>query len=255
MTTAEAPRQAALSIEDVSVQFGGVWALQDVGFDLAAGSTLGLIGPNGAGKTTLLNVVSRLHRSAQGQVRLHGESMARLAPHEVTARGLARTFQSPPSLSELSVREVLQIGYVAGAGARRQGRSLRRRIDERLIDDVLDRLGLLGMRDESCARLAYAQQKLVDLGRALCQRPSVLLLDEPCAGLNSEEKREFVQLIKRFQAERPMSVVLVEHDVETVLEVSDRVLVLSFGRKIAETDPDHVMDLPEVRREYLGEAE
>ncbi|WP_160573624.1 ABC transporter ATP-binding protein [Actinomadura physcomitrii] len=245
----------ALSIDGVSVQFGGVWALQEVGFELEAGTTLGLIGPNGAGKTTLLNVISRIHRDAKGDIRLHGESIARLSPHHLTTRGLARTFQSPPALSELSVRELLQIGYVAGQNSRRGRHRLRRGSDDRLIDEVLAGLGLLELRDEGCSSLAYAEQKLADLGRALCQRPSVLLLDEPCAGLNAEEKREFVDVIRGVQEERPMSVVLVEHDIETVLAVSDRVLVLSFGRKIAETDPSRVMDLPEVRREYLGEAE
>lgn len=249
----------ALELSHISVEFGGVLALDDVSFELREGEVMGLIGPNGAGKTTLINVVSRLYRHARGDLRVNGHRTVGLRPHDLVALGVARTFQAPPQLSELSVEEVMLIGSHSTHRAtswrdvlKTRGAQAINDANRTLVGEVLERLHLADVKTESFADLPYASQKLVDLGRALCQRPTLLLLDEPCAGLSATEKREFVQVLREIREDNVLSIVLVEHDIETVLAVSDRVCVLSFGRKIAETSPDQVMGLPEVRREYLG---
>jgi branched-chain amino acid transport system ATP-binding protein len=248
-----------LSVRGVSKRFGGLTAVDDVTFDVAQGAIKALIGPNGAGKTTVFNLVSGFLNPDRGSIVFAGAEVQGLPPHRIAARGLARTFQQTRLFPKMTVVENLLVGrhlhtrggFVAGMLHLPYTRSEERRARES-AEEILEFLGVAGLADAEATRLSYGQQRLVELGRALACGPKILLLDEPAAGLNIRETAEVGRLICRIR-ERNVTVLLVEHDMSLVMDISDQIVVLSYGQKIAEDVPEIIQKDQEVNRIYLGE--
>jgi branched-chain amino acid transport system ATP-binding protein len=250
------PKDAALTVTDLVVRFGGVTALAGVSFTVPRGKVCGLIGPNGAGKTTLFDCVSRLTRPKSGRIDLAGRDLLALPAHRVAELGVARTFQHLGLVPSLSVRENVMLG-AQGAGIgflpaalRLPGiRSRERQLRER-ADAVLDRLALAGIAARPAAGLPYGTLKRIELARALAAEPDLLMLDEPASGLSHEEVDELAGVIEDVRAD--MTVLLVEHHMGMVMRLSDTVVVLDFGRVVATGTPAQVREDPAVLAAYLG---
>jgi branched-chain amino acid transport system ATP-binding protein len=250
------PKDAALTVTDLVVRFGGVTALAGVSFTVPRGEVCGLIGPNGAGKTTLFDCVSRLTRPRSGRIELAGRDLLALPAHRVPELGVARTFQHLGLVPSLSVRENVMLG-AQGAGTgflpaalRLPGsRSRERRLRDR-ADAVLDRLALADIAARPAAGLPYGTLKRIELARALAAEPDLLMLDEPASGLSHEEVDELAGVIEDVRAD--MTVLLVEHHMGMVMRLSDTVVVLDFGRVVATGTPDEVREDPAVLTAYLG---
>jgi len=250
------PKDAALTVTDLVVRFGGVTALAGVSFTVPRGTVCGLIGPNGAGKTTLFDCVSRLTRPKSGRIDLAGRDLLALPAHRVAELGVSRTFQHLGLVPSLSVRENVMLG-AQGAGIgflpaalRLPGiRSRERQLRER-ADAVLDRLALAGIAARPAAGLPYGTLKRIELARALAAEPDLLMLDEPASGLSHEEVDELAGVIEDVRAD--MTVLLVEHHMGMVMRLSDTVVVLDFGRVVATGTPAQVSEDPAVLAAYLG---
>jgi len=250
------PKDAALTVTDLVVRFGGVTALAGVSFTVPRGKVCGLIGPNGAGKTTLFDCVSRLTRPKSGRIDLAGRDLLALPAHRVAELGVSRTFQHLGLVPSLSVRENVMLG-AQGAGIgflpaalRLPGvRSRERQLRER-ADAVLDRLALAGIAARPAAGLPYGTLKRIELARALAADPDLLMLDEPASGLSHEEVDELAGVIEDVRAD--MTVLLVEHHMGMVMRLSDTVVVLDFGRVVATGTPAQVREDPAVLAAYLG---
>jgi branched-chain amino acid transport system ATP-binding protein len=250
------PKDAALTVTDLVVRFGGVTALAGVSFTVPRGKVCGLIGPNGAGKTTLFDCVSRLTRPRSGRIDLAGRDLLALPAHRVAELGVARTFQHLGLVPSLSVRENVMLG-AQGAGIgflpaalRLPGvRSRERQLRER-ADAVLDQLALAGIAARPAAGLPYGTLKRIELARALAAEPDLLMLDEPASGLSHEEVDELAGVIEDVRAD--MTVLLVEHHMGMVMRLSDTVVVLDFGRVVATGTPAQVREDPAVLAAYLG---
>src|SRR5512133_3931372 len=248
-----------LEVSGLSKRFGGVQAVNDVSFRVEKGMIKAVIGPNGAGKTTLFNMVSGLVAPDAGSITFGGEPIHGQPPHRVAARGLSRTFQNIRLFSQMSALENVMVGrHLRGRSGFVSG-MLRlpwtRREEAEVRARALDAMGFLGIEalaDADATSLAYGQQRAVELARALAGEPRMLLLDEPAAGLNMRETRDLGRLISRIRA-RGITVLLVEHDMSLVMDVSDEVVVLSYGERIADADPGAVQRDPQVIRIYLGE--
>jgi branched-chain amino acid transport system ATP-binding protein len=250
---------SALAVDRVTVRFAGVTALDSVSFAVEPASIHAVIGPNGAGKSTLFNVVSGAYRPAAGEVRLNGADLTRLAPHSIAGMGVARTFQNLALLADETVEENLLLGrhHLTRAGfvtaALRLPRA--RREERRHLARVWEIAEFVGVRDILRSRagdLPYGEQKRVEIGRALCVEPDLLLLDEPAAGMNAHETAAVAHLIHDIRADLRIPVLLVEHDMGLVMGIADRVTVLDFGCLIADGTPDEVQRDPAVQRAYLG---
>ena len=248
----------ALRVQDVTVRFAGLTALGAVSFTVAPGSVHALIGPNGAGKSTCFNVLSGLYRPESGRVLLGDTELTGLAPHKIAALGVARTFQNIVT-TEGTVADNLMVGrhvltragFAASAlrlpGAVREQRAHRDRVRE-----IAELTGLGDHFDTPVALLSYGDRKRVELARALCLEPRVLLLDEPVAGMNGAERARTAEVVSAVRARLGLSVLLVEHDMGLVMSLADEVTVLDFGRTVAHGTPDEVRRNPEVLRAYLG---
>jgi branched-chain amino acid transport system ATP-binding protein len=254
-----------LQVEDLSLSFGGVTALDAVSLDVHDGEIVAIIGPNGAGKTSLLNCVSGLYRPQRGRVLFHGpggivHELNRRRPHQIARVGVARSFQNIELFAHMTVLDNLMLGrHVRMRGGLVDAALYwwRQRPEEiaarRRVEEIIDFLEIEGIRHRPVGTLAYGLQKRVELGRALALDPQLLLLDEPMAGMNAEEKEDMARFILDLGDEWGLTIVLIEHDMGVVMDLSDWVVVLDFGRVIAAGSPDQVRSDPEVIRAYLGD--
>ncbi len=248
-----------LSLQGVSKRFGGLQAVNDVSFSVDAGSIKALIGPNGAGKTTLFNLISGVMQPDSGTIVFNGAAVQGLMPHQVASKGMARTFQHIRLFPKMTVLENIMIGrhvhskagFVAGMLSLPYTWNEEKHIREKSIG-VLDFLGIADHSSTQATSLAYGQQRVVELGRALACEPKLLLLDEPAAGLNMRETAEMGRLITRIR-DTGITVLIVEHDMSLVMNISDGIIVLSYGEKIADDVPLAIQKNAEVIRVYLGE--
>jgi branched-chain amino acid transport system ATP-binding protein len=250
---------ALLAVRSVSKRFGGVTAIDDVSLDVPRGRIVSIIGPNGAGKTSLLNTISGFYRPDGGQIRLEGRDIVGKRPSAVAALGVARTFQNIALFSGLTVLDNLMLGRHVrmrsgvlgsviywGFGRREEIRH------RKVCEEVIEFLKLQDVRKVPTATLPYGLRKRVELGRALALDPKVLLLDEPMGGMNQDEKEDMARYILDVNQERGITVVLIEHDMGVVMDISDEVVVLDHGRRIAAGTPVEVQNNPDVIAAYLG---
>ena len=251
-----------LRLERLHLSFGGVRALVDVSVDVREGEILSIIGPNGAGKTCILNCINGFYRPQSGDIHFEGQNITRLPSHRIARLGIARTFQNIELFSGLSVQDNLLAGrhfYMTGGlagsilGGVYFGKAHREEVEQRrVIEEVIDFLEIEAIRKQVVGTVPYGLRKRVELGRALALQPKILLMDEPMTGMNLEEKEDMARFVLDIYEERVNTIVLIEHDMGVVMDISDRVVVLDFGRKIAEGTPSEIKSDPDVIKAYLG---
>lgn len=252
-----------LSIEDIHLSFGGLQALNGVSTGVKKGEIFSIIGPNGAGKTCLLNCINSFYKPKAGSIKLEGRDITRLPPYKIPKLGIARTFQNVELFSHMSVLDNIRLGahihlrsgFLTGGvylgKCRKEEMKLRQQIEEKIID----LLEIEQIRKSIVYSLPYGLQKRVELGRALAMRPKILLLDEPATGMNLEETEDIARFILDINDEWGVTIILIEHDMGVVMDISDRVCVLDFGVKIAEGIPKEIRHNEQVIKAYLGEKD
>ncbi len=253
---------AILSCKDVSINFGGVKAVQNVTLDVEKGSITSIIGPNGAGKTTFFNIVSGVYKPTSGKVLFDGDDITNLKQHEVSHLGMARTFQNIRLFAQLDNVRNVQSALDARANYNIfdavLGLPKKRREDKKNFDIAMECLELVGLKEFAYDRpgsLPYGMQRKLELARALASNPKLLLLDEPAAGLNPVEVEEFIELLRRIKEKRDLTILLIEHRLKVVTTLSDKVFVLNFGELLTEGTPEEVQGNPKVIEAYMGEDE
>jgi branched-chain amino acid transport system ATP-binding protein len=253
--------EVILDINNISLAFGGVKALQNISFDVRAGEIRAIIGPNGAGKSSMLNVINGFYHPQDGEITYKGKTRKQMRSHEAAAQGIARTFQNialfkgMTTLDNIMTGRNLKMHVNLLLQALHIGPARREEMEHRaFVEQVIDFLEIQSIRKTPVGRLPYGLQKRVELGRALAAEPDLLLLDEPMAGMNTEEKEDMCRFILDVNDEFGTTVVLIEHDMSVVMDISDRVVVLDYGRKIADGSPDEVRANKEVIDAYLGVA-
>jgi branched-chain amino acid transport system ATP-binding protein len=250
--------EPTLSVENLTMKFGGLTALDDVSFEIRPGEILGLIGPNGAGKTTCFNAITGVYQPTSGKVLFLGKPLVKLQRHQITKLGIARTFQNIRLFKAMTALENVLVGADAHSRSGLIHSLLRtpmqRREEEAAhqhANELLRFMGLENKRDELAANLSYGDQRRLEIARAMATKPQLLCLDEPAAGFNPAEKQKLMELIRRVR-DQGYTVLLIEHDMKLVMGVTDRIVVLEFGRKIAEGTPAEIRDNPAVIAAYLG---
>jgi branched-chain amino acid transport system ATP-binding protein len=248
-----------LGIKDIYLRFGGVVALQGINFNVRDGEILTLIGPNGAGKTCILNCISGFYRVQEGFIEFLGKRVDRLPTHKIASMGISRTFQnielytSLTTIDNLMAARHIHMRHNFLSGALYYGWAQREEIEHRrVIEEIIDFLELETVRKVTVGTLPYGIRKRIDLGRALAQEPKLLLLDEPMAGMNVEEKEDMARFILDINKQKKTTILLIEHDMGVVMDISDRIVVLDFGKKIAEGLPYEVASHRSVLEAYLG---
>ena len=253
--------EVLLAVEDVSLSFGGIKAINGVSFDIRQGEIRAIIGPNGAGKTSMLNVINGFYTPQQGRITFKGATRAMMRPHEAVGQGIARTFQNVALFKGMSTLDNIMTGRSVKMKRNlfwqmlRHGPALREEIEHRRqVEEIIDFLEIEHIRHTPVGKLPYGLQKRVELGRALAMEPTLLLLDEPMAGMNLEEKEDMSRFIVEVNRHRGTTIALIEHDMGVVMDLSDRVVVLDYGKKIADGPPDAVKTNKDVIDAYLGVA-
>jgi len=251
---------AAINIEGISLRFGGVQALNDVSLEIRKDEILSIIGPNGAGKTSLFNCINGFYHPYKGEILYRGKDLTRLKPHKIASLGIARTFQNIELFSGLSALDNLMaarhIHMKRGAlsGCLFFGPTRKEEIAHRAqIEEIIDLLEMESIRKKVVGSLPYGERKKVDMARALCMDPRVLLLDEPMAGMNVEEKEDMARFVLDIFELKKIPIVLIEHDMDVVMDITHRIAVLDFGIKIAEGPPTEIKNNERVLKAYLGE--
>ena len=259
MTTSRVVGDVILEVNDISLAFGGVKALTDISFDVREHEVRAIIGPNGAGKSSMLNCINGVYTPQKGSITLRGKTFANMNSRQVAEMGIGRTFQNLALFKGMSVIDNLMTGrnLKMKAGlfwqALHLGPAMREEVAHRaVVENIIDFLEIQAYRKTPVGRLPYGLQKRVDLGRALAMEPQVLLLDEPMAGMNVEEKQDMSRFILDVNDEYGTTVVLIEHDMSVVMDISDRVVVLDYGKKIGDGTPDEVRANEDVIKAYLG---
>ena len=256
---------APFSVENLNISFGGVKAVNNVSFSVEANSIFSIIGPNGSGKTTIFNLISGIYKPDSGRVLLEGENMVGKTPDRIARKGIARTFQNIELFTNATVMDNLMLGrhihMKTGVftGALLWGRKAPAAREEtrnrQIVEGIIDFLDLQSVRDQFVANLPYGKRKLVELGRALALQPKILLLDEPSAGMNTEEKEDLNIWIKDIREDYRVTILLIEHDMNMIMGISDRVFAINHGEMITAGTPQEVQRHPEVIKAYLGEEE
>jgi branched-chain amino acid transport system ATP-binding protein len=250
-------------LENLGISFGGLRAVNNVSFNVEKNSIFSIIGPNGSGKTTIFNMISGIYKPNSGRIICDGEDLVGLTPDRIARRGVARTFQNIELFSNATVMDNLLLGrhihmktgvftgaFLWGRGSKAAREEIKNR---EIVEKIIDFLDLQSARDQYVASLPYGKRKLVELGRALALEPKILLLDEPSAGMNTEEKQDLNIWIKDIQTDYQVTILLIEHDMNMIMGISDRIFAMSQGEKIVEGPPKEVQSHPEVIRAYLGE--
>jgi branched-chain amino acid transport system ATP-binding protein len=259
----EPPAMDHFRVENLSISFGGLKAVNNISFGVEKNSIFSIIGPNGSGKTTIYNMISGIYKPDSGRILCDGEELVGLSPDRIARKGVARTFQNIELFSNATVMDNLLLGrhihmktgvfsgaFLWGRGSRAAREEIRNR---EIIEKIIDFLELQSVRNNYVASLPYGKRKLVELGRALALEPKILLLDEPSAGMNTEEKEDLNIWIKDIQADYRVTILLIEHDMNMIMGISDRILAMNQGEKIIEGTAKEVQSHPEVIRAYLGE--
>lgn len=254
-----------LSVENLSINFGGLKAVDNISFSVEKNEIFSIIGPNGSGKTTIFNLISGIYRPNAGAVMLEGENLVGKTPDRIAKRGIARTFQNIELFANATVMDNLMLGrhifmksgifggaFMWGKRSRAAREEIRHR---EKVEQIIDFLELQSVRDQFVGSLAYGRRKLVEVGRALALEPKVMLLDEPSAGMNTEEKDDLTIWIKDIREDFQVTILLIEHDMNMIMGISDRVFAMSQGQKIVLGPPAEVQRHPEVIKAYLGEEE